>query len=205
LVRFRHYLGSIRSASSNVLKLIVVCLLSLFWHCNRPATRQSAAHQEVEHSSAKPQLQTSQPALPDCDLSPMQLEASKIAGHHRVVLTWNPSISSSGPNDQSVGYCLYRSRKDDITAKDLKDCKNCERLNRRPVIGTGCVDTHVKDGATYHYVAGAIRVGAKVDRLSNKATAAVPTDPRSKGSDTQYPLCISDDSPQIPELGKPNR
>jgi len=112
-----------------------------------------------------------------------------------VVLTWKASPSSSGPDDQSVGYCLYRSNKD-ITATELEDCKNCERVNRRPIVGGGCVDVHVKDGLTYYYVAGSIKIGSAVQELSHKTIAIIPTNPKKRQTSSQYPPCQPDSPPE---------
>jgi len=171
-----------------VLKAAVPCLLILLSGCRKP-TEATAAPQSVE--KAPPQVKTRPPELPDCDLPPGKVEASRAAGNHRVLLTWNPSASSSGPNDETVGYCLYRSTKD-IRAKDLKNCENCERVNRRPIIGGGCTDANVKDGLTYYYVAGSTRIGSAVQDLSHKTIAIIPTKSKKRQISSQYPLCQPD-------------
>jgi len=175
------------------LKVLLGCGLFLLSGCKRSA-QENAPHQVEPVTNANRQVQPTQPQLPDCDTSPNKAESSMKTGHHRVVLTWNASSSSNGPGDQSVGYCIYRSRNIDITAKDLDHCNSCTRLNRRPVIGTGCVDDHVEDGATYYYVTSSIRGGSKVGRFSNQTTAAIPANSPPKSSDNPYPLCRPDDS-----------
>lgn len=177
--------------------MLLACNVILLGGCRR-LDRDSAERPASQTTQSNPQVQTTTFELPDCDLSPNRLDASRLSGHHQVILTWNPSSSSLGPSDQAVGYCIYRSRSADITAKDLGQCMNCTRLNRRPIIGTGCVDNRVEDGATYYYVAGATRVGAKVNLFSNKTTAAVPAHPQTKGSVGSYPLCQPDDSSPVP-------
>jgi len=191
-------------SSGRVLNAVLFCTLFLLNGCSRTA-QETARPQAIETSKVKAQIQAPQPELQDCDPPPNKLDASRATGHHRVVLTWNPSRSSSGSNDQSVGYCLYRSHNDDIRARDLRDCRNCARLNRRPIIGTGCVDNHVEDGTTYYYIAGAVRVGTKVNLFSNKTTATIPANAHSQSFDSQYPLCQPDDSPPVPALAKSNR
>jgi len=180
-----------------VLKAAVPCLLILLSGCRKP-TEATAAPQSVE--KAPPQVKTRPPELPDCDLPPGKVEASRAAGNHRVLLTWNPSASSSGPNDETVGYCLYRSTKD-ITAKRLEKCKNCERVNRRPIFGGGCVDTHVKDGLTYYYVAGSTKIGSEVQDLSHKTIAIIPTKPKTRQLSSQYPLCQPEGPPETAAPG----
>lgn len=173
------------------LKVLLCCGLFLLSGCRRSDRENAVVEQR---SNANRQVLTQPPQLPDCDLSPNQAESSMTSGHHRVVLTWNASSSSNGPGDQSVGYCIYRSRNGDITAKDLDHCNNCTRLNRRPIIGTGCVDAQVEDGATYYYVTSGIRGGSKVGLFSKKTTAAIPANAPPKSSDSPYPLCRPDDS-----------
>jgi hypothetical protein len=174
-------------ATAAVLKAILACALFLLSACNR-SPQATARPGPLDTPNSEPRFEARSPELPDCDLPPKKLEAAKESGHHRVMLTWNPSSSSSGLNDQSVGYCLYRSG-DSITAHDLDDCLNCGRLNRRPIIGTGCLDTQVKDGATYYYVAGATRFGSRVIQLSNMTTAFIPSTAQSKQPESGYPLC----------------
>jgi len=198
---FRVLCGSAGYARSRVRVLkIVTCFLLLLSGCRRSAheTPKPTATQATGTQFHTP------PQLPDCDPAPSRFEASRSVGHHRVVLTWGASSSSSGSSDQSVGYCIYRSRNEDITAKDLPHCKNCTRLNRKPILGTGCVDTHVEDGTTYYYVAGAVEAGTKVNRFSNKTTAVIPANSQSKDSDSSYPLCQPDDSTAV-RAPTPNR
>ncbi len=137
------------------------------------------------------------PQLPDCDLPPKKLEAPKDSGHHRVVLTWNSSSSSSALNDQPIGYCLYRSA-NRITAQDLDHCLNCRRVNSRPIIGTACVDTEVKDGGTYYYVAGATRFGNRVIRFSNATIAAIPWTAQSEQPKSGYLSCQAENPNPAP-------
>ena len=171
--------------------MLLASTLFLLSGCKRSIQERSLA-EAVERANR--QVQATPLPLPDCDLSPNKAESPKITGHHQVVLTWNASRSSVGPNDQTMGYCIYRTRNSDITAKDLGHCENCTRLNRRPIFGTGCVDNRVEDGTTYYYVAAAINIRARVNRFSNKTIATIPTNTQPKSSDTQYPLCEPDDS-----------
>lgn len=183
-------------ASAAVLKASLVCALLLLSACNR-SPQAKASPGPLDTPNAEPRAEPRLPELPDCDLPPNNLEAPKESGHHRVMLTWNPSTSSSGLNDQSVGYCVYRSG-DAITAHDLEHCLNCGRLNRRPILGTGCLDTQVKDGATYHYVAGATRFGSRVIQLSNMTTAFIPSTAQSKQPQSGYPLCQLESPSPLP-------
>jgi hypothetical protein len=178
------------------LKLILACALFLVSACNR-SPQAKASPGPVDTPNAESRAEARLPDLPDCDLPPKKLEAPKESGHHRVMLTWNPSTSSSGLNDQSVGYCVYRSG-DAITAHDLDHCLNCGRVNRRPIIGTGCLDTQVKDGATYYYVAGATTFGSRVIQLSNMTTAFIPSTAQSKQPQSGYPQCQLESPSPVP-------
>lgn len=79
------------------------------------------------------------------------LQPSPQTGHHKVTLSWKASSPSSDPDRIAVGYCLYRSGKQNA-AKQNPTCSNCELINPIPIAGTSCVDDLVKDSATYYYV-----------------------------------------------------
>jgi hypothetical protein len=170
--------------------------------CNRPA-QEPEKPKAVESVTSAPAVQA-RSVLPDCDFPPAAIDAPRVIGHHRVVLKWNPSSSSRGADDQSVGYCLYKSRAGEITATSLHDCRNCSRVNRRPILGTGCVDKYVEDGLKYQYVAGAIKAGSKVELFSNRTTAVVPSNTKSVSSNSPYPLCQPDALSDVQAPRKPD-
>jgi hypothetical protein len=134
------------------------------------------------------------PTLPPCPDAPYaKLNAKDPAtGHHRVYLTWNASLSASGSDPNSLGYCLYRSQ----TAGKAKDCpkkyRQCEQVNVVPVRGTHCVDELVKDNTTYYYVAIGINSANAISTTSEEAIAEVPAagklNPAPPGADS-YPAC----------------
>lgn len=196
--RTSHYRAGVR-----LLEIVFACSLLIANACSR--SRQELTWQPADDSKAitrGPVLPHSLPACPPENSSkPPSRAASELLGeataanhHHRVVLTWNASSSSTGPTDPTVGYCVYRSRKDKITAKDLNQCKNCKRINRRPIIGTGCVDNDVRDGHTYYYAAASIRPGSALSSFSNKTTAIIPSDAKSPQSASPYPSCDGENS-----------
>lgn len=189
-------------SSASIRAMLLTCLVILQIGCSRSSHPVSES-QAGETANAKPQIQAPRLELPDCDPSLNKVDVSRGTGHHRVALAWNPSSSSGGPADPSVGYCLYRST-NDITARDLSHCKDCARLNRRPIVGTACMDTRVQDGATYHYVVGAIQVGTRVSPFSNRTTAVVPANTQIKRSESSYPLCQPDEPSQVPAAANPN-
>jgi len=191
--REQHY-----QAGKRLLEVILACTLLSANACSR--SPQEPTVPPAERSRAKTEAPVLEQPLPDCPLKPSEksglLEESESSAnhHHRVVLTWNASASAKGPTDPTVGYCLYRSGKKDITAKDLNHCTNCKRINRRPIVGTACVDNNVRDGGKYHYVAGAIRVGSELSFFSNKATAIIPSNAKSPQSASPYPSCDGENS-----------
>jgi hypothetical protein len=112
---------------------------------------------------------------------PMLLQSAPGVGHHTVVLSWNASTPSPGPQDSAVGYCLYRSEKKGA-AKQNANCRDCEQVNRVPIAAIRCVDDVVKNGATYYYVVTAINAKGKLSLPSNEVVAAVPAGKQSLNS-----------------------
>lgn len=203
--RGRHY-----PAGKRLLEVIFACTLLTASACSR--SRQEPTVQPADRSTARTEAPVLERRLPDCPLEnpskPPSAAASELLGeesaahhHHRVVLTWNASASSTGPTDPTVGYCLYRSRQDKITANDLHHCKNCKRINRRPIVGTGCVDSDVRDGHTYYYAAASIRSGGALSPFSNKTIAIIPSNAKSPQSASPYPSCVGENS--IPPTAAP--
>lgn len=118
-----------------------------------------------------------------------QLQPSSQTGHHRVILTWNASVAAPGPGGKAVGYCLYRSQKQNA-AKQNPTCSVCEQINLTPVVGTGCVDDLVLDGTTYYYVVTAINADTRISSSSNETLAPIPPNaPAGSASAGSYPLC----------------
>lgn len=154
------------------------------------SSRESAAHinQKIIEEKRNPST------LPGCPDAPYaKLNAKDPAtGHHRVFLTWNASLLSSGSDPNALGYCLYRTQ----TAGKAKDCPTkypkCEQVNTVPVRGTRCVDELVKDNTTYYYVAIGINSAKAISTTSEEAIAEVPAarklNPPPPGADS-YPAC----------------
>jgi hypothetical protein len=113
-----------------------------------------------------------------------------LTGHHRVILTWNASAPSVHPEDNTIGYCLYRSKNEDVSKK-TPTCSDCEQINPVPVAGTGCVDDLVQDGVLYYYVVTAINAKGKSSSSSNETPAPIPANKPSvaSGAAGSYPLC----------------
>jgi len=133
---------------------------------------------------------TTVPGLPPCPPagSPM-LQPSSSTGHHKVMLSWNASVSATGSADNPVGYCLYRS-KTQSAAKKNPTCSDCEQVNPTPVVGTGCLDDLVEDGAAYYYVVTAITDKGNPSSSSNETPAVIPANQSaSTSSANTYPLC----------------
>jgi hypothetical protein len=77
------------------------------------------------------------------------------------------------PEDNAVGYCLYRSLNKDA-AKSNATCSGCEQINSVPIVGTACVDDLVQDSALYFYVVTAINGAGNRSSSSNEIPVAIP-------------------------------
>ncbi len=129
------------------------------------------------------------------------LMASQLSDLHKVTLRWNASTSSGGPNDKSVGYCLYRSDSV-IQANRLEECTGCQRITPTPIIGTSCVDNFGDGRKTYYYAAIAIDSRGQRSVFSNKIAASLPgKQPSTPATNVQPPpACrVSDDTKQAPQ------
>ena len=128
------------------------------------------------------------PACPPAGAQPLQPSAQ--TGHHKVVLSWNANALSPDPEVQTVGYCLYRSRKRH-SAKNNPTCNDCEQINQAPIVGTGCVDDLVLDSATYYYVVTAINAKGKISSAASETVVAIPPGKQRANpiSTTSYPSC----------------
>lgn len=149
-------------------------------------------------SSDRPSPAASSPILPPCPPAGLQmLQPSSQTGHHKVILTWNASASFPGPDGTVVGYCLYRSQKQNA-AKQNPTCSICEQINLTPIVGTGCVDDLVLDSTTYYYVVTAINVNKRISSSSNETPAPIPSGQESVTpvSASSYPLCRATTSSQ---------
>lgn len=147
-------------------------------------SRTASKAEEIRLAAAEPKLRPCPPA------GGPALQPSSQTGHHKVTLTWNASSPSADPARKAVGYCLYRSTTQNVAKLEPK-CPDCEQINKTPIVGTGCVDDLVKDGATYYYVAMAINAGGTTSSSSNEAPAQIPPTKESNGSVPvgSYPLC----------------
>lgn len=102
---------------------------------------------------------------------------------HKVTLTWNPSTAYS---PSKVRYCLYRTeehqveKSDERLSIDKRPCKNCARVNDTAVAETHYIDTQVRNGARYCYVAVAMQIRSDAfSGFSNQVEADIPQDPKS--------------------------
>ena len=148
--------------------------------------------------SSQTKALTPRPPLPPCPPAglPILQPSAPHTGHHKVILTWNASAPSPHPEDNAVGYCLYRSPTKGAALKNAT-CGNCEQINLVPVVGTACVDDLVQDGATYFYVATAINTNKIRSASSNEILVPIPPSPKSSGASVpNYPLCRAPASTQ---------
>src|SRR5579872_1967835 len=128
--------------------LLIACTLTAANSCSRdPVTRvrlrldDAPGGQKVALAPASSLMRCPPAGAPI-------LQPSASTGHHRVILSWNASAPSSRPENDAIGYCLYRSTTKNA-AKQNPVCGSCEQVNATPVAATGCVDELVKDGVAY--------------------------------------------------------
>jgi len=196
------YLSSVETRSRTVWLILGLAALQVVAACSDNGV--SKVRLKLEDSKEKNTAMDAHtpsaapPVCPAGGLAPLQPLPSR-TGHHKVTLTWNASSPSHNPDSTVVGYCLYRSKKKNM-AKKSTTCVDCERVNTAPIIGTGCVDDLVEDGATYYYVATAIARGGQLSSPSNEIIVAIPPSKQSSGSMAtgSYPLCRGLGSNQVP-------
>ncbi len=160
--------------------LLIACTLTAANSCSRdPVTRvrlrldDAPGGQKVALAPASSLMRCPPAGAPI-------LQPSASTGHHRVILSWNASAPSSRPENDAIGYCLYRSTTKNA-AKQNPVCGSCEQVNATPVAATGCVDELVKDGVAYYYVVTAISTKGMVSASSNEIPVAIPPS-NQKGS-----------------------
>lgn len=107
--------------------------------------------------------------------------ASVLSDPHKIVLRWNPSTSSSSPNDPSVRYCVYRSDSA-INVARRPDCPSCQTVTPTPVIGTSCMDNFGDGTKTYYYAVTAMNTAGKESNFSNKITARLNRQQRASSA-----------------------
>ena len=129
-----------------------------------PNVRQPSKSKATSRPAAQPT------PCPHSGISPIQ--SSSTTGHHKVVLSWNPSAPSSNGHTDVVGYCLYRT-KDDMSPNEA-NCADCEQINRFAFSGVSCLDTVVEDNAKYKYVVAAVDINRHLSSPSNWALAQIP-------------------------------
>ncbi len=154
-------------------------------------TRTSPQSAAVPKSNQTLQA-TATPKLPPCPPAGLpKLQASpQTTGHHKVTLSWNTGVPPGNSESKPVGYCLYRSKKQNA-AKQNATCSNCEQINSIALADTACIDDLVEDGAKYYYVVTAIDAKEKISLSSNEALAQIPSGTKSTNSASQgsFPLC----------------
>ena len=176
-------------AVSNICATLVLASILLVSGCDR-SFESSVALEAFEPLQPKVALASAPPA-PFCPpAGASSLRPSVATGHHRVVLAWTAGPPSARPEDNAVGYCLYRSQTKGA-AKDNATCRGCEQINPVPVAGTGCVDDLAQDGALYYYVVTAITADARRSSSSNEIPVPIPAgnQPAKTSSPSSSPLC----------------
>ena len=184
----------IRSHSRVVFGLLVLMIATLLV-ATIAILRDKPASNRVPLSAAaainEKRLASVVPSLPACPPGGLPvLQPSSKTGHHRVTLTWHASAPAANSNSATVGYCLYRSKKQNA-AKHNPRCSDCEQINSIPIVGTACVDDLVEDSAAYYYVVTEIDAKGEISSSSNETAAPVPANKGagSSASVGSYPRC----------------
>lgn len=129
------------------------------------------------------------------------ITASQLSDLHKVTLRWNASSSSTGQNDPTIRYCLYRSDSE-IKATGLDDCPACQKVTLAPIIGTSCVDNFGDGSKTYYFAAIAVNSSGYKSAFSNKIAASFSgKQPNTQTGNVQSPQpCRTSDGPnQAPQ------
>ena len=111
--------------------------------------------------------------------------ANKVGqGHHKVLFRWNASAPSPHPENNAVGYCLYRSKFKGLPKKNPR-CSQCELVNSAIIPAAdnlACVDDQVADDTTYYYVATAIDKNRNLSPTSNEIPVTIPAASQHTGN-----------------------
>lgn len=117
-------------------------------------------------------------------LSSGQAAGNLAKGHHKVLFRWNPSAASLHPENNAVGYCLYRSKVQGLP-KNNPRCAQCELVNIEIIPATNkpaCVDDQVADDTIYYYVATAIDKNQNLSVSSNEVPVIIPVAGQQTGN-----------------------
>jgi len=138
-----------------------------------------------------------EPTLPVCPSAgpAAPYPSPERTGHHKVILSWNASVPPVKSESKTVGYCVYRSKKENVARQSLAQpnskCPECEQINSTAIAGTGCMDDPVEDSETYHYVVVAIDAQGNTSSGSDEVPAQIPPgqENTSFASASSYPRC----------------
>ena len=174
---------------------LVLIILSVFQsiaaigQVSRSSTANTQSAGTPKNGSPSTAAESRLPACPPAAVPTLQL-SPQTTGHHKVTLSWNASAPSGNSDSKAVGYCLYRSKKQNA-AKQNATCSDCEQINSVALADTGCIDDLVEDGSTYYYVVTAINAKGKISSSSNEMLAQVPPNKKSGNSVSpgSYPFC----------------
>jgi hypothetical protein len=133
---------------------------------------------DTPEPKAAAQIGSNRYPCPEADHGDTSGQAVSLTGHS-VKLSWNASTSSSGPKDEKILYCLYRTKDGPVQKDTNSPCSNCQRVTKFAVQGTSTdPDGDVEDRAHYCYVAVAVNTKTKeISGFSNQAAAVIPPPP----------------------------
>lgn len=164
-----------RRCGGSVRAVALACALMLLGACNRTSVSTARIRPLTLGASPIASVPVA-PRLPSCPPAgtPMLQPGQSNTGHHKVLLSWNASAPSTKPENNAVGYCLYRSKKKHVAAKNPL-CRACEQVNVLPLPSASCVDDLVQDDVTYYYVVTAIDQHGSLSSASSEIAASIPS------------------------------
>jgi hypothetical protein len=169
---------SLENMAQRRASLIGFVLAAALLECGCTGCQSSTAQGDHFHPGENAKLKLAILSPPQILLCPSAgvpiMQASQSGtGHHKVILSWNPSSPSANPDANPAGYCLYRSHTQNA-ARQNPVCSACEPINLVPVAASACLDDLVQDSTTYYYVVTAISATRKQSASSNEIAVRIP-------------------------------
>jgi hypothetical protein len=181
-----------RSSAIRLLNLLTCLTLSvsLLNSCNSDSeSRQTPPPQSNQLKQPQEAIHEAPLMCPPAGSTPLQRSAPQ-TGDHTVILSWRAGRPAAHPEDEAIGYCLYRTTKKDA-AKKNPICRDCEQVNSVPIVETHCIDDLVQNGIIYYYVVAAVGPRRQLSVSSNQTVAQIPKSPKKIGPalSVSYPSC----------------
>jgi hypothetical protein len=174
--------------------LAVLVVLLLGDGCSRGQASQPAGSGQqlaVTSEQKEPPAAALRTELQPCPPTPVRPSQTG-TGSHKVTLSWNASAPAKKPEDNVVGYCVYRRKEDSPKshrAQHNPTLAERERITPVPVRDTRCVDDAVQDGALYYYVVLGLNAKGLSSSPSKEIAVSVPEAKPRNTSTPDAPLC----------------